>query len=121
MKIRSTQEQPKNRLFSMCMVFSLHLELTCLNRLAQSCGFQEQTILENAVEVRIRQTVPFIPDRETIRKYENHVRESYVSEEFSCTRAAFKGYDWFYEVQPKTKERGETETEEPYEPDEKRT
>ena len=65
--------------FHMKLLFSLHMENPELNDLLRGCGFSETPVLANGKTYMISQTVPFLPDEETIMQYENAIEETYAN------------------------------------------
>lgn len=102
-------EQKQDVLYKMCLRFKLDIALDSLNDIAKNCGFDEKAIAQNAVETILRQVIPFIPDKETIRKYTEIIQKQYVGGGISCHKVHFIGYDYLYPVKYAEKENDKCE------------
>lgn len=100
-KIVPVTEQKKDRLYEMELKFSLDVELKEINDIMSSFGFQEKAGLKDVIEVSMKQVVNFIPDEETIAKYEKTIQENYFKKdtELSCSNCRFKGYSYLYQIE----------------------
>lgn len=98
------KHQPKDRLYRMKLRFRLDYGLTEINRIAAACGFHEEAVLKNASVYFLEQTVNFIPDDETLKTYEDIIRDTMNQKEgsFSIKSCTFDGYEWLYPVIPDT-------------------
>lgn len=82
-------------LYNMCMLFKLDLSIKPINDIMSHCGLTEKIIAEKIVTVKITQTVPFIPTDETIKEYENIIKENYSkNEKYFCEKCTFAGYEY---------------------------
>lgn len=55
-------------------------------------------VANDLVEVGLEQTVPFIPNAETIKEYEEILKEAYSKGSFQVERVNFAGYAFLEEV-----------------------
>lgn len=86
-------------LYEMRLTFSLDLGLKDINSIAKSAGIHEKMLVKNAQKMKLTQTVPFIPNEETLQEYANVIKNNYQSESFTCEACKFIGFDY---IRPKT-------------------
>lgn len=81
-----------------------------LNDFMQHVGCQDTyTINDNnrpTITLKLEQTVPFVPDRETIQKYVN-IMESKLKDnkEITIKNIRFDGYNYIYPIEPPSKQK----------------
>lgn len=94
---------PENStLYDMCMLFNLDINIKPINDIMNHCGITEKIIAEKAITVKITQTVSFIPTDETIKKYEDIIKENYSkNEKCFCEKCTFAGYEYLRPVSTK--------------------
>lgn len=86
-------------LYEMRLTFSLDLGPKDINSIAENAGIHEKMLVRNAQKMKLTQTVPFIPDEETLQEYANVIKNNYQSESFTCEACKFIGFDY---IRPKT-------------------
>ena len=96
--VRLSPARQTGGLYEMSMRFRADTGLASLDETLKQAGFQEMPRAAGAATVRIAQTVPFIPDDDTIRKYEAIVGQAESAGGVSLSGAVFDGYDYIYAV-----------------------
>lgn len=99
----SVKEQTRNLFYEMELKFRLDIELKEINDIMSSFGFSEKAGLRDAIEVTMKQVVPFIPDETVINEYSKAIKENYLKnhKEFSVSACKFCGYNYLYAVEVK--------------------
>lgn len=98
--IISVNEQGRDIWYEMELVFKLSVEFTEINDMMSDFGFNEVLGANDAVEIKMHQVIPFVPDNETLEKYCNVIKENYLKENsrFSCVSCRFIGYNYLYAI-----------------------
>lgn len=93
MKTIPPKEQPKGVLYQMELMFSVDIGLKTIDKLVQDCGFTEMPTITNAKIHIMYQTVPFIPDEDTLNMYAQVIKENYkTNNDITCRNVTFIGY-----------------------------
>lgn len=71
-------------------------------------GFFETPVLPTALTATIRQTVPFVPDDDVLKRYAETLVGA-KSNGLTIRSAAFAGYEWLYAVAPPASPKKEEE------------
>lgn len=97
----SVQEQlrPDGPLYEMSLRFKCDAGLDEVDAFLEHMCMAEKPVLQNALMLRVVQTVPFVPDEDTIRKYEDTLAGT-RSNGAMIRKARFDGYDYIYAVRP---------------------
>lgn len=92
--------QHTGMLYEMSIRFKAHAQSKQLNALLDGTGFPEKPTAMDAVVTRIVQTVPFIPDDETLAKYAQVIQDGKngSGSDVLLTGNKFDGYDYIYAV-----------------------
>lgn len=102
----SEQEQSPDRLYDMCIRFVGDAEPMEINQLLSSIsgGAGGKLSARDAVTLRLRQTVPFIPDDEVLKKYAKVLEEAQTQKSSGVlvSNVRFDSYEWLYMVRPET-------------------
>ena len=88
----------KMPLYHMVIVFSIDTSEKTLKQFLETMG-EAYPVLENAVQMRIEQTVPFVPTKEILQKYADTIQETYKSGSITAEHVAFSHYDVFEQVE----------------------
>lgn len=91
---------PEPILYEMCLLFDLDISLKSMNDILKQCGFSEKPIAQNAMEVTMTQTLPFIPDDDVIKKYEDVIKQNYETDSLICENCKFKGFKYIHVKKP---------------------
>lgn len=96
------RDQPAGCLYEMSMRFVGDASPNALNDMLAGCGMQERLVVQRAVTLRVTQTVPFIPDDETIGRYAEALASTHADAKtgIAVTNVRFDGYDYLYSVRP---------------------
>ena len=97
-QIVAVNDQKKDRLYHMKLLFKVDLAFKTINEIAEICGMSEKAMARNAATADIEQVVPFIPDNETIDKYAQVIKENYETKDLAAENVTFTGYEFLYEV-----------------------
>lgn len=97
------EDQNKDTLYKMKLNFALDIGIKSLDGILHECGFSERPTLKNAVNYTIEQTVPFIPDKETIQTYCDIIKKE-KQNSINIRSAVFTGYEYLYPVKPEESE-----------------
>lgn len=91
--------QPKDRMYDMSIRFTADITFTDPDAMQLIGG---NPALRGALKLRVDQTVPFIPDRETLQKYAKILEETYEEPEhhIKAANVRFDGYNYIYAVGP---------------------
>lgn len=100
------ENQNKDTLYKMKLNFALDIGIRSLDRVLRECGFSERPTLKNAINYTIEQTVPFIPDKETIQTYCDIIKKE-KQNSINIRSAVFTGYEYLYPVKPEESEESE--------------
>lgn len=100
------ENQNKDTLYKMKLNFAIDIGIKSLDRVLCECGFSERPTLKNAINYTIEQTVPFIPDKETIQTYCNIIKKE-KQNSINIRSAVFTGYEYLYPVKPEESEESE--------------
>lgn len=84
--------------YKMCLKFELSLGFKDINDVAQACGFDTKLMAKNAIIVRMTQTIPEIPNEDTIKAYEKAILENYKLEHFTVESCHFAGYEYIHPI-----------------------
>lgn len=85
--------------------YEMSMKFTCDAVPAQTAdfmaqmGFFETPLLPTALTATIRQTVPFIPDDEVLKRYAETLVGA-KSNGLTIKSAKFAGYEWLYAIEP---------------------
>lgn len=92
--------QHTGMMYEMSIRFKAHAQSKQLNELLDGTGFHEKPTAMDAVVTRIVQTVPFIPDDETLAKYAQVIQNGKNASDSDVLLAGnkFDGYDYIYAV-----------------------
>lgn len=97
------KDQPHDQLYHMSIRFKADAGVKALDELTDICFPGQRTRMSDAVTLRMTQTVPFVPDEETLAKYAAAIEESYQANETTViSNVRFDGYDFLYAVTPAT-------------------
>ncbi len=101
LKRLTTSEQGRGIFYEMELKFRLSIELKGINDIMSNFGFTEKVGLKDAVELTMKQIVPFIPDDEVIKEYSKMIKENYLknNKDFLCSACEFCGYNYLYAVE----------------------
>lgn len=60
------------------------------------------------IEIKMHQVAPFVPDKETIQKYADVIKETYLksSTELTCTTCEFDRYNYLYMIETPSETEG---------------
>ena len=100
------ENQNKDTLYKMKLNFALDIGIKSLDKVLHECGFSERPTLKNAINYTIEQTVPFIPDKETIQTYCDIIKKE-KQNSINIRSAVFTGYEYLYPVKPEESEESE--------------
>ena len=100
------ENQNKDTLYKMKLNFAIDIGIKSLDRVLRECGFSERPTLKNAINYTIEQTVPFIPDKETIQTYCDIIKKE-KQNSINIRSAVFTGYEYLYPVKPEESEESE--------------
>lgn len=100
------EKQNKDTIYKMKLNFALDVGIKSLDGILDECGFSERPTLKNAVNYTIEQTVPFIPDKETIQTYCDIIKKE-RQDHINIRSAVFTGYEYLYPVRPEESEEPE--------------
>ena len=82
--------------YHMKMVFGVSLSVKSLNEFLEAVGEKAHPVSENAAQVTIEQTVPFVPTPEILAKYAEIIKESYSkNDKITVESAKFLHYTEF--------------------------
>ncbi len=84
-------------MYEMAMVFSLDLSDGELDHMLSCIGGDESLVLRNIAEVTVKQTVPFVPTEEHLRKYADAMKGKSAGK-FTIREARFTRYDYLRPV-----------------------
>ena len=87
-------------LYHMKLVFSIDLSSPTLNKMTELID-GSHTVLQNAMEFELEQTVPFIPDNKVLEQYQEIIKKGYESDNRHIENIRFVRYD-FIEPIPET-------------------
>lgn len=96
-------EQAKlNVLFQMELVYTISESLTELDDMLAHLDFKQYPTVQNSKTVKIQQTLPFIPDDETIKKYAQIIKDAHNRESRQTTirDIQFLGFSYIRPVRP---------------------
>lgn len=95
------KEQPRSQLYHMSIRFKTDAGIKSLDELTDVCFPGQRVRAADALTLRMAQTVPFVPDEETLAKYAAAIEESYqTSKDAVISNVRFDGYDFIYAVTP---------------------
>ena len=94
----------------MKMNFLLDMGIAEINHLLEMCG-GDKVFIENALNVSIEQTVPFIPTDEHLQKYCEILKKNYTNEKVECIECRFAGYEYLTEHEVNLPDMKETNKE----------
>ena len=100
------EDQNKDTLYKMKLNFAINIGIKSLDGILHECGFSERPTLKNAINYTIEQTVPFIPDKETIQTYCDIIKKE-KQNRINIRSAVFTGYEYLYPVKPEESEESE--------------
>lgn len=97
-------------LFQMELVYTISESLTELDDMLAHLDFKQYPTVQNSKTVKIQQTLPFIPDDETIKKYAQIIKDAHNQESGQTTirDIQFLGFSYIRPVQPVSNQNGET-------------
>lgn len=101
------KDQKTDTLYKMKLNFAVDVGISSLDNMLHECGFSEQPTLKNAVNYTIEQTVPFIPDKETIQTYCDIIKKE-KQDCITIRSVIFTGYEYLYPVKPEESEEPKT-------------
>lgn len=85
-------------MYEMELRFKLTMGFKEVNEIAHLCGFKEKLVAKDAITVTMKQTVPFIPNEETIKQYAEVIKKGYNGKELTCEECVFDGYTYIREI-----------------------
>lgn len=93
------KSQPRTAWYEMCMRFKGSAGIKSIDSMLLQC-FPNEGLprVKDAVTVRLRQVVQFVPDDETLAIYAKAVAESYSKGDTVLEDVRFDGYDYIYAV-----------------------
>ena len=101
----SEQQQSAGRLYDMCIRFTGDAEPADINKLLASIsgGAGGKLTARDAVTLRMRQVIPFIPDDEVLKQYAGILEQAQTERNgVIVSNVRFDGYDWLYAATPDT-------------------
>lgn len=101
------KDQKTDTLYKMKLNFAVDVGISSLDNMLHECGFSERPTLKNAVNYTIEQTVPFIPDKETIQTYCDIIKKE-KQDRITIRSVVFTGYEYLYPVKPEESEEPKT-------------
>lgn len=89
-------------LFQMELTFTVSESLTELDSMLDHLDFKQYPIVQNSKTVKLQQTLPFIPDDETIKKYAQIIKDAHNRESGQTTirDIQFLGFSYIRPVRP---------------------
>lgn len=96
-------EQAKlNVLFQMELTFTVSESLTELDNMLDHLDFKQYPTVQNSKTVKLQQTLPFIPDDTTIKKYAQIIKDAHNQESGQTTirDIRFLGFSYIRPVRP---------------------
>jgi hypothetical protein len=84
--------------YEMEMLFSVSVGLRQINDIMAQMGCNDELQILDAVTVSVKQVLSAIPNEEYIRTVAEAIRETYKTEDFTCTGCNFKGYKYLREI-----------------------
>ena len=96
-------EQAKlNVLFQMELTFTVSESLTELDNMLDHLDFKQYPTVQNSKTVKLQQTLPFIPDDTTIKKYAQIIKDAHNQQSGQTTirDIQFLGFSYIRPVRP---------------------
>lgn len=96
-------EQAKlNVLFQMELVYTVSESLTELDDMLAHLDFKQYPTVQNSKTIRLQQTLPFIPDDTTIKKYAQIIKDAHNQQSGQTTirDIQFLGFSYIRPVRP---------------------
>lgn len=89
-------------LFQMELTFTVSESLTEIDNMLAHLDFKQYPTVQNSKTVKIQQTLPFIPDDETIKKYAQIIKDAHNRESGQTTirDIQFLGFSYIRPVRP---------------------
>lgn len=89
-------------LFQMELTFTVSESLTELDNMLDHLDFKQYPTVQNSKTVKLQQTLPFIPDDETIKKYAQIIKDAHNRESGQTTirDIQFLGFSYIRPVRP---------------------
>lgn len=89
-------------LFQMELTFTVSESLTELDSMLDHLDFKQYPIVQNSKTVKLQQTLPFIPDDETIKKYAQIIKDAHnrKSGQTTIRDIQFLGFSYIRPVRP---------------------
>lgn len=89
-------------LFQMELTFTVSESLTELDNMLDHLDFKQYPTVQNSKTVKIQQTLPFIPDDETIKKYSQIIKDTHNRESGQTTirDIRFLGFSYIHPMRP---------------------
>ena len=100
--IPMTEQAKLNVLFQMELVYTVSESLTELDDMLAHLDFKQYPTVQNSKTVKIQQTLPFIPDDETIKKYSQIIKDAHNRESGKTTirDMQFLGFSYIRPMRP---------------------
>lgn len=90
--------------YEMQLTFQLDVGFHDISEILKNCGFQEEPIIKDAQTLTINQTLPVIPDENTIHAYENAMVGTKYENNLYIKRASFTGFTYIKPIEIKESE-----------------
>ena len=84
--------------YEMEMVFSASVGLKEINDMMHQIGFKESLQIEDAIEIKLQQTLVSLPDEDYIRRVAEIIKNNYETDRFNITDIHFTGYKYIREI-----------------------
>lgn len=84
--------------YEMEMVFSASVGLKEINDMMHQIGFKESLQIEDAIEIKLQQTLVSFPDEDYILRVAEIIKNNYETDRFNITDIHFTGYKYIREI-----------------------
>lgn len=84
------------KVYEMEIEFEVVVGLKDFNNFMNAMGLEEKTGVSGQ-SIILKQTIPFVPNEEYLKKVENIIKEKYETEKLEILDCKFKGYKKFLE------------------------
>ena len=95
-------------LYRMKIIFKADVSLKSINDMTELID-GSHAIMQNAIEMSMEQTVPFVPKQDTLTEYARIIKENSETDQLHIEDVRFSHYDFFEEVPQKISERSYVE------------
>lgn len=88
----------KLRIYKMKLRFKLDISITEIDDVMRLFHITEPAKITDGLTIYLEQTIPYIPDKDTIEKYANTIEQNYKSTLITTRGCRFDGYEYIYDV-----------------------